>query len=237
MVAIGFSAPLAGLKTYKVREFAIWMVIFGLLGSRLLYVILHHSLYFEKPLRILKFWEGGLVFHGGLITAIIVAFIALRISKGSFLQMGDALAPALSLGQGVGRLGCLLEGCCYGRHAGDNFPISLVFPRGGGAPYGTPLYPTQAMESLGLFILTFALFMILRRNLRPCGLVLGAYLLGAGLLRFSLEFLRGDDRGPLLLGYPPTTYVAALLAAAGVIVILYVYGKAKKFKNITNTEA
>jgi phosphatidylglycerol:prolipoprotein diacylglycerol transferase len=225
VVALRWTAPAAGIPPGLAKNFAIFMVFVGLLGARFFYVLFHFGFYASEPLRIFKFWQGGLTFHGGLVSCLVVGFATLRVKQVSFSRMGDALAPALSLGQAVGRLGCLLEGCCHGKIS--NLPFTMVFPKGSSAPAGIPLYPTQAMESLGLFVLTAVLFWFLRKKPGPEGRVLGLYLLGAGLLRFALEFSRGDDRGPLIFGYPPTTHAALILALFGLFFVIGLRGRGR----------
>jgi phosphatidylglycerol:prolipoprotein diacylglycerol transferase len=214
-----FFAPLSGVAIKISRDFAFWMVIFGFLGSRLFYVLFHWSLFSRDPVQAFFFWNGGFMFQGGLICALILGYFLLKSYKVSFLMMGDALAPSLALGQALGRVGCFLLGCCYGKYAPEDFPLVLIFPLGSHAPPGVPLYPTQLMEAVGLAILTFGLFRALKGRLTR-GLVFGLYLTGAGLLRFWVEFYRGDSRGMLLGNYPSTTWIAGIEAAVGLVVTL-----------------
>jgi phosphatidylglycerol:prolipoprotein diacylglycerol transferase len=128
--------------------------------------------------------------------------------------MGDALAPGLALGQAVGRLGCLLQGCCHGRTAPAWFPMALRFPDGAQAPAHVPLYPTQPAEAAALALLAVWLLAHLKKRPRRPGRTLALYLALSGLTRLVMEFFRGDDRGRLL-GLPPTTLAAAAALAVG----------------------
>jgi phosphatidylglycerol:prolipoprotein diacylglycerol transferase len=148
------------------------------------------------------------MFQGGLLSALPVAWLLSRANGQGFLGLGDALAPSLALGQGLGRVGCFLAGCCHGRAAPPGFPLALTFPPGGEAPAGIPLYPTQLAESLGLLALAAFLVKRLKGGAFPRGGILGLYLAGTGLLRFVVDFFRGDDRGPAFLGLSPTSYLA-----------------------------
>jgi phosphatidylglycerol:prolipoprotein diacylglycerol transferase len=160
------------------------------------------------------------MFQGGLLGGFIAAALAIRRRRMSLAKVGDALAPALSLGQALGRAGCLFSGCCYGRPAPHGFPLALVFPAGGGAPPGRPLYPVQPAEGIGLLVLTAVLFRLYGVRNRPRGLVLGAYLFGAGLLRLVMEVFRGDFRGIPVFGLPPTSWAAIVTAVGGIVVIV-----------------
>jgi phosphatidylglycerol:prolipoprotein diacylglycerol transferase len=217
-----WTAPPAGLTPGLTRDLSFWMVCAGLVGSRLFYVALHWSRYKSGPVyEIFDWFGGGLMFQGGLLAAALVAFLLLRRGKISFLRAGDALAPALSLGQAVGRVGCFLAGCCHGRTAPDNFPFSVSFPEGGGAPSGVPLYPTELMECFGLLALTSFLFLRLKKSPYTPGRVLGFYLLFSGLLRFVLDYYRGDNRGPLVFGMAPTSYIALGIFLAGACLLFF----------------
>jgi phosphatidylglycerol:prolipoprotein diacylglycerol transferase len=224
-----FSAPPAGLDVKFARDLAFWAVLWGLIGSRAAYVLFHWGSFSGHPWRILDIWSGGLMFQGGLAGGFGALVLALRSRRTRLVSAGDALAPALSLGQAIGRAGCFFEGCCYGRAAPPGFPFAAVFPPGGGAPPSRELYPVQAMEGMGLAVLTFVLFRLCWARDRPRGLVLGAYLLGAGVLRLSMElFFRGDFRGRPVMGFPPTTWAAAGTALCGAAVLAMVLARRKR---------
>ena len=215
-----WTAPQAGLRVKDTLDLSFWMLISGLLGARLFYVIFHWPRYKNAPLdEIFDYFGGGLMFQGGLLVSLIVAFLILKVRKTSFFRAGDALAPALSAGQALGRVGCFLAGCCHGRRAPEHFLLSVRFPAGGGAPAGVPLYPTELTESFGLLALTVFLLRRLSRRTSAPGSVFGHYLLWSGLLRFLVDFFRGDNRGPLLFGMAPTTYIAAGICLAGLVVL------------------
>ncbi|MDR1111037.1 MAG: prolipoprotein diacylglyceryl transferase [Deltaproteobacteria bacterium] len=224
---LGYTAPRAGTSPRRAFDLAFWLVIAGLLGSRLAYVLLNPSLYAGRPLEALQYWQGGLMFQGGLLAGLLAAALACLVLRLNFLVMADALAPALSLGQAIGRVGCLLAGCCHGRPAPGSFPLALTFPRFSQAPPGIPLYPTQIMECLGLLLITAALMFLLGRS-RPAGLVVSAYLALAGLLRFLVDPLRGDYRGPRALGLAPTSWAAMAACLAGLALGLFLLARQKR---------
>ncbi|MDR1313065.1 MAG: prolipoprotein diacylglyceryl transferase [Deltaproteobacteria bacterium] len=224
-----FSAPPSGLDVKFARDLAFWALLWGLVGSRAAYVLFHWRFFAGNPLKILDIWSGGLMFQGGILGGALAAALAMRRRRASLASVGDALAPALSLGQAIGRAGCFFSGCCYGKTAPDGFPFALVFPAGGGAPPGRPLYPVQAMEGIGLVVLTLVLFRLYKLKGRPKGLALGAYLAGAGLLRLAMEAFRGDFRGRPFLGLPPTSWAAILTAACGVGALAYAAGRRNAF--------
>jgi phosphatidylglycerol:prolipoprotein diacylglycerol transferase len=220
-VAAGFliqrwTAPPTGLTAKTTRDLSFWMLIAGLLGARLFYVLSHWRRYSGRNLwEIADYFGGGLMFQGGLLTAALVALLVMRGRPGGFLRAADALAPALALGQGLGRIGCLLAGCCHGREAPSGFPLALSFPKGGEAPAGVPLYPTQLVECVGLLVLFAFLMRKLGKEPYSEGGVFGVYLLWAGILRFTVDFFRGDDRGPMLMGLSPASLISLCMATLG----------------------
>ncbi|MDR0355872.1 MAG: prolipoprotein diacylglyceryl transferase [Deltaproteobacteria bacterium] len=233
---LGQTAPKAGTTGKKAFDMAFYLIIAGIFGSRLAYVLFHLPHYAVNPISMLKYWEGGLMFQGGLLAGLLVAVILARLQHLNLLMMADAIAPGLALGQAFGRLGCLLAGCCYGFVAPDSFPFGQTFPFGSLAPAGRPLYPTQAAESLGLFAITAILLFLLQRK-RPVGLVLGAYLALSGCLRFIVDQYRGDFRGPRTFGLVPTSWAALCIALSGLFLIVFLVVRQKRKAKSLLTQA
>ncbi len=142
------------------------------------------------------FSRTGLVFYGGLILALILALIAIRLLKLDFVVYTEALIPTIGLGHALGRVGCLLAGCCYG--IPWDGPLQVVYhavPDWPQIPPAHGRFPVQPLESV-LDLILFGLLCLYTRKRRPRYAVLVAYLLGYAVIRFSDEFLRGDlERG------------------------------------------
>lgn len=160
-----------------------------ILGGRLGYVLFYRPLdYLHAPLEILKIWEGGMSFHGGLLgVCLALAWYAKRHRR-HWLEVTDFVAPLVPTGLAAGRLGNFINGELWGR--ASNVPWAMVFPQAGD---WTPRHPSQlyqfALEGLLLFIVLW----IYARKPRPLGAVSGAFLLGYGILRFVAEFAREPD--------------------------------------------
>ena len=166
MVATGFLAGLwtagrrglrQGVSPEQIHDFGLSLMIGSIVGARALYVITFWREQFahESLLEIFKVWNGGLVYYGGLIGASLAIVIHTRIKKVPLWKVADVLAPSISLGYAFGRIGCLMNGCCYGRQC--DLPWAITFPAGAknGPPAGVPLHPTQLYESLlslGLYV-------------------------------------------------------------------------------------
>jgi len=225
LALFSLTAPRRAITPGRARDFCFWMILAGLIGSRIFYVVFHWSEFASQPASVLAYWRGGLMFQGGLITALALSPFFLRYYRLPFWPTADVMAPSLALGQCFGRLGCFSAGCCYGRVTGADNPLAVVFPPGSLAPWGLPLWPTQLMESFALLILALLLILAIRsgsRTFSPPGRVAALYLLGAGLTRLCMEFFRGDFRGePVVWGLAPTTMAAIVAAAVGLILFIY----------------
>lgn len=189
---------------HDLSDLLMYLMIGGVAGSRIAYVIEHWQTQFARaPLDIFKVWQGGLMFYGGFILALIVFFVWCRVKKESPLAMSDLICVVLPLGHACGRIGCFFYGCCYGRLSESALAVS--FPRGSPAwgeqlEHGLidstalrslPVLPTQLFEAAALLVL-FAL--VLAIYLRTRRYAAGVYLVGYAFIRFGLEYLRGDPR-------------------------------------------
>jgi phosphatidylglycerol:prolipoprotein diacylglycerol transferase len=216
------SAPYRDINPKIIINFAIIMVVFGVIGSRLFFVLFNWNLFKGGSwLKVAAFWRGGLMFQGGPVLAIVAAPFFLAKYKLRFWEAADVIAPSLALGQGIGRIGCFFAGCCYGRETSPANPLAVIFPYNSIAPANTPLWPTQLAESICLLALSGFLFYSLKLSSASArrGKVAGIYLLGAGLTRFIIEFFRGDDRGRQILGWPPTTIISCLIGLGGLVLL------------------
>jgi phosphatidylglycerol:prolipoprotein diacylglycerol transferase len=211
MVLVGFllgyllvirGARREGIPPEKIQDLPIWMVLSGLLGARLFYFIQFYSEEFSSGrwTRLFRIWEGGLVFYGGLILGASAFLLYCRRHRLPVLPMLDVMAPATALGLGFGRIGCFLNGCCWGKVCDAAHPLAVRFPEGSPPALASPpspeglsswLHPTQLYSSANAFLLALLLWVIWRRRPAP-GTVAGLLFLLYGLSRYSLERLRGD---------------------------------------------
>ena len=165
-------------------DLSLVLIVSGLIGARISHVVIEYPTYYiENPLAILKIYQGGFVFYGGFIFALIAGwgFLALRKQKISiFLNL---FAPVIPLGYGLGRLGCFLAGCCFGKQTSSIFAITKG---------DVGIHPTQLYSSFsGFLIMTIILYM--EKN-KVEGRFF-AYLILYGISRIWIESLRGDYRG------------------------------------------
>ena len=171
------------------------LMVSGVVGSRLAYVTEHWKIEFAaSPIKIIRIDQGGLMFYGGLILALVTFVIWCRYRHERMLPIADLVACALPLGHAFGRIGCFFYGCCYGRDS-DAW-CAVTFPAGSPSWFEhghkmVSVLPTQLFEAAALLLLFAALYFFYRR----CrAYTAGVYLMGYAIIRFFIEYLRGDPR-------------------------------------------
>lgn len=230
MVALGFlaglwtasrRAPLVGIHGEKVFDLGPWLVVGTLVGARALYVITFWNAEFAaKPFwTVFNIREGGLVFYGGLIGATLCGIVGIRLKKLPLWKTADILAPSIALGHAFGRIGCLLNGCCYGRAC--DLPWAIRFPVDN--PLGSPTYPvhpTEIYESLLNFGLYIALAQLFRRWRKFDGQIFGIYLICYAVIRAFVEMFRGDyPANQIHLGLTPAQWVSVPIFVIGSVLL------------------
>lgn len=188
-------------------------MISGLIGARGFHALYENLDYYLKyPIDIFKLWQGGFVFYGGFFGALIGAIIFLRMRKESFWSWADFMAPILAFGYGVGRIGCLLNGCCFGREC--MLPWAIEFSHTG-LPAGLR-HPTQIYATLWeLCAVVILLFLERRRKIRPASLQTGKlfllwlFLHSTG--RLIMEYFRDDFRGEIYFGFSISSWISIMI--------------------------
>lgn len=238
-------AKRVGISPDLIYDMAFFVLLSGFIGARILFILLNLDLFFDAPLSLI-FAREGFVFLGGFIGAVVVAIAFVKIKQMPMWDVGDIAAPSLALGHAIGRIGCFLAGCCYGRPVGggldflgvsfphvhkesgesflsfayhDHVRAGLISPEASGS---LPVYPTQLFESLANFII-FGTLLYLWRKRAFSGQIFVFYLLFYGAARFLIEFLRGDvERGLYFGGVISTSQILGLVAiGAGGALWLY----------------
>jgi phosphatidylglycerol---prolipoprotein diacylglyceryl transferase len=227
-VALGFAVGIwtavkvgksQGVPSQQVMDMAFVMIVWAIVGSRLFYVLINFSYYKAHPLDIIKLWQGGLVFSGGLVATAVAMLWYLRRHRLSFWSTGDLWAPSLALGQAIGRIGCFMAGCCYGQPTGSPWGVVFTHPKSL-APLNIPLYPTQAFEAFSAFVI-FLVLLFLHGKRKFQGQVFLWYLILHSTARLLVERFRGDERG-LIPGteMSATQLIATLILVGSVVALL-----------------
>lgn len=173
-----------GIYPDLIFNFLLSALIVGIIGARIFYVSYNIGYYIKRPLEIIMLQQGGLSWFGGLILSAGYSVIYLKKKKIPAYKMLDLIAPYLALAHAIGRVGCLANGCCFGRESQSGIYFAI---------HHAVLIPTQVYSSLALL----AIFIILRfMQSRPhqCGTIFFSYLLLYSVKRFFIEFLRADNQ-------------------------------------------
>jgi phosphatidylglycerol:prolipoprotein diacylglycerol transferase len=203
----------AGLDAHRMTDMAVWVLLSGLVGAKLLLVIVDWRQYAQSWSGAWSLLRSGGVFYGGLLGGLAAAVFFARRYQLPGWTTADVLAPAVALGQAVGRLGCFAAGCCYGTPT--QLPWAIRFTdinaeRQVGTRLGELLHPTQIYESLTVLAIFVFLWWLAPRK-RFQGQVALAYVFLYSLARFTIEFVRGDvDRGLLFGGTLSTSQLIAI---------------------------
>ena len=210
-----------GIDGEKAWNLGILVVLCGIVGAKVLYVINDWSSYANNWREIfsLNTLQAGGVFSGGLIAAIGAGIWYMRRHHMPALRTCDAFSPGLALGHSIGRIGCFAAGCCYGKPTHHFWGVTFHNPLAAslvGTPLNEALEPTQLFESALELTLFFVLSGLLKRK-KFDGQVFGAYLFLYGMARYFLEFLRGDPgRGEVFGGLMTgTQFISLCLVCAG----------------------
>jgi phosphatidylglycerol:prolipoprotein diacylglycerol transferase len=171
------------LDSEQIFNLFFYVFIFGIIGSRLFYVLINARFYLRHPLEIIMLQHGGMAWFGGFFFGAATAILFIKQHKMELLKTLDLLAPFIALGQAIGRIGCLLNGCCFGRET----DFGLYFK-----VFDQILIPTQLYSSL-LLLLIFIILRFKQDRKHLLGQILCSYLFLYSLKRFFIEFLRNDS--------------------------------------------
>lgn len=212
MMSVGYLAALvviyrrsAFLKIERddMLDLLFWILVSSIVGSRVMYVLTNPEGFSSRPLTVFAFWDGGFVFYGGVIAALGAGALVVKLKNIPFLKAADGIAPGLSIGHALGRLGCYGVGCCWGKPStgilSARFPTESVAMddlQNKGvlavtASETMPLHPVQLYESFGE-VAIFMGILYLERKKPFHGGVIFFYLIAYGVLRFVTEIFRGD---------------------------------------------
>ena len=237
-----------GFSSDRLANLLALLVVCGLAGARTFFVVEHWADYRADPASALRIWEGGLMFYGSIVFGAAALVLHCRATRTPVLPLLDLFAVAVPVGQAFGRVGCLLNGCCYGRPSDSC--LAVTYPRWSipcveqiragllpeDAARSLPVLPSQLFEAAGCVLLFLALLWLYRRLNPPAavsrtraGLVLAAYLAGYGVLRFLVETTRADERahpfgGPLTISQAIS--VGCLLLAAALVALALLRARA-----------
>jgi len=210
-----------GVEPKTITDLALWILLAVVVGSRLFYVGFHWDEFKDDLVGIFAFWRGGLaglMFYGGFLGAIIAGLIFVRVRKVPLIKMLDAIAPAIVLGEGFTRIGCFLNGCCFGEPT-TSF-LGMEFPPhcpAGATFHGQAIHPTQLYSSAAGFVL-FGIALLLERRRLKDGVMFAVILILYSLFRFGIDFVRFYEDAANFWG---NQVVALGLTVVGVVLLVF----------------
>lgn len=182
-----------GLPEEPMHALALWLLVLAIVGGRVLFVLTHWSDYAADPLAIVRLWEGGLMLYGGYLLAIAGGIVYVRRKRIPVWRVADAAAPSMALGVGIGRLGCFMNGCCFGLPT--SLPWGVHFPHGSAPTFLFPeaaIHPSQLYLSGAGFVL-FGFLLAMDRTRRFDGRLFWIYIAIDAAFRFVIDFTRYYD--------------------------------------------
>ncbi len=212
-----------GLNDARVMDLGILVIVGALVGAKLLLFVVEFDHILAEPAFAWTLLRSAGVFYGGLIVALGAAFWFMRRHRMPLWTTCDAFAPGIALGQAVGRVGCLLAGCCYGHPTDLPWGITFTNPIAAanvGTPLDVALHPTQLYESVATLLILGILLLSERRGRMFPGQLFWSYLLLYPLARFAIEFFRGDPRGTVLDLVSTSQFVSLLLIPISIAMLI-----------------
>jgi len=236
MAGIGALAGLMSIRRLKKNadmnddqsyDLLLYGMITGILGARLFYVIQFWHLFKDNPIEIIKIHHGGLVFYGGFMLSIIAIYVFCRRNKLSFVSVLDICAPSIAITHFFGRIGCFLNGCCFGKKT--DLPWAVSYPEGFD-PYffygsSVKIHPTQLYEAIGNIIIFVLLFNLMGRLKK--GQIASLYLVLYGALRIFVEIFRGDHKNFVLNSLTPAQFIGIMIVPIGITLFIF-FGRSQK---------
>ncbi len=227
-----------GLKANDFLDIGFIIVIGAIVGSRLFYVLFNLKDYIENPVAIFQIWHGGLVFYGGLAMAALGAMLYMKYRKIPIMYATDMIAPSVTLGYTITRIGCFLNGCCYG-HETNWFTgvhgwkegtgaamhtASLFFTKlfsGEAVPEVIKLHPTQ-LYAAGINLIFFVVLFLLWSKRKFDGMIFWLYIMMYSVYRLGIEFFRADNE-PFVLGLTIAQIMSIVLLICAVVAFIVGY--------------
>ncbi len=223
-------------------DLSVYIIIGGIIGARVWFVVENFNIYKEDLISILKIWEGGMVFYGGLLGGVISGLFYIKRNKLDLLKVGDIINTAFPLGIFFGRIGCFLNGCCYGK---ISYRFGLRFPRENFPPpyqeqlekgiikptdcCSLPVIPTQLVESFSMLFVFFILFYLYNKKRKFDGMIFYLFFIIYGLERFFVDFLREYSKNALIFKIVSLSQVTSILIIIFSSIFLFItYKNSKK---------
>jgi len=219
-------AKISGQDVEFYSNFFFWIMIIGILGAKALYLLVDWRNIISTVKDVVGCIRGGLVWYGGVVAVLLFAYFYARKYRKSYGQVADTVASPAMIGLGIGRWGCLMAGCCYGKPT--SLPWAIIYPD---APIhhqmaGIPVHPSPIYESIADLLIALISYQVFRRSKRR-GISMLVVIMLYATARFLLEFLRADtERGFVISDKISTSqFISILIFIPAAILFLRQMGK------------
>ena len=212
-----------GLDPNRLMGLGFAILLGAIVGAKLLLFVVDIDYFTSDPANLWVLVRSAGVFYGGFVLAVVVAFWYMRRHGMPVWTTCDAFAPGIAVGQAVGRLGCLLAGCCYGRPTDLPWGVTFTNPlaaANAGTPLHAALHPTQLYESAAALGILGILLLVERRGRSFAGRTFLTYLFAYGTARFVIEIYRGDPRGTVFEVMSTSQFISALMVPASIVLLM-----------------
>lgn len=219
-------ANIAGVPASDIVFASFYCAIGILIGAKLMYFITmlpkfitNFDVFLENPFGVIMYVFSGFVFYGGLIGGALGVVLYCKQFKMPLKPFMQVAAPAIPLMHGIARIGCLCAGCCYGMEYDG--PFAITYPENSFTQgmAGVPRFPTQLIETIVNIILFVVLYIMVKRGKSKDGQAIGVYIIVYCLMRFCLEFVRGDEVRGILFGLSTSQWISVVLLPFGIYII------------------
>lgn len=212
-----------GLDANRVMDLGIYIIVSALIGAKLMLLVVEFEHFSLRPSDLWFLIRSGGVFYGGLLLAGPVALWYLRRHRMQTWTVCDVFAPGIALGHAIGRIGCLMAGCCFGKPTNVPWGITFTNPLAAsnvGTPLNVQLHPTQVYESGGELLILVFLLLTEHRGRPFAGRTFWSYLLLYAVLRFITEIYRGDPRGIVFETLSTSQFISILLVPLSLVMLI-----------------
>lgn len=210
-----------GVEGYKIFDLAVIILLVSIAGARIMYVLQHWSNYQADPLRLFMVWEGGLILLGGLIPGVLIGLLYLRLKGIWFLR--DTISLYLPIGMGITRIGCFLNGCCFGKPTELPIGVKFSISSAAGAEFpGIPIHPTQLYSSVAAFLI-FVVLRLIRKRQPPEGVLFWSFLALYSPFRFGVDWLRYYEPVAYYSSLTVNQWISIVMAVISVSALIRIY--------------
>lgn len=217
-------AKRVGQDPDRIMDLCFYLIISGVIGSRLFYAATNPKMFTDDLLEIFRLWNGGLVFYGAFIGAFLTGIGFVIKTKLPLWKTADICAPGVAIGHFFGRLGCFSAGCCYGNVCHLPWAVTFTHPQTLARPVGVPLHPTQLYAAASNLII-FLVLMAIRRRMKFDGQLFWIYILIYGMVRSVNEIFRADFRGEFVFQMFSISQVVGWSMASLALVMLVILSR------------